>query len=518
MPRRDLTLAEKIRFLDQIKEQGPTTSQRRWVEITCLAKSTISRLIKQEKDLREEWAQCEGRRGTSQKRKSEGKDPDVDEALNDWFAFVTGRAVRVSGPMLKYKAEELAKMLGHEDFIATDGWLSRWKSRHDVKFKKAHGEKESANSARAEEWKSTKLPDLLEKFPADDINSADETGLYYRATPDGSLIYKHVTLSGCKKAMGRVTVLCCSNMSGTDKRKLLVIGKCAKPRCFKGLRMDSLPVVYRANRNAWMSSTLFKEWVKDWDTELQRQSRKVLLLLDNCAAHSNLDFLKNIQMEFLPPKTTSLIQPMDMGIIKNLKTFYRSRLVNYILESIEEGLLTSSSTAGEISAKLNILQAVTFVAESWRKMSSATLRNCFSHCGFKHIVSEMDVDMVVVNEHDGENVELKHVENYEEFLSIDNELQLYDGNEECDAAIVARIAAKHTTATEDHGRDEENPNVLMPVTKQDARKCIETLHRYFMQEGNEGSPITALHVCGDFVRMQSVKRMRQTTLDTVFKR
>ncbi|CAH8643307.1 unnamed protein product [Dicrocoelium dendriticum] len=126
--------------------------------------------------------------------------------------------------------------------------------------------------------------------------------------------------------------------------------------------------------------------------------------------------------------------------------------------------------------------------------------------------------MVIVNENDGENVELKQVENYEEFLSIDNELQLYDGNEECDAALVARIAAKHTTATEDHGSGEENPNVLMPVTKQDARKCIETLHRYCMQEGNEGSPITALHVCGDFVRMQSVKRMRQPTLDTVFKR
>ena len=124
MPRRDLTLAEKIGFLDQIKQHPPNTSQRRLVEITGLAKTTISRLI-QENELREEWAQCEGRRGTSQKRKREGKDPDVDEALNEWFAIVTGRAVRVSGPMLKCKAEELAKKLGHDDFKATDGWLSR---------------------------------------------------------------------------------------------------------------------------------------------------------------------------------------------------------------------------------------------------------------------------------------------------------------------------------------------------------------------------------------------------------
>ncbi|XP_028677229.1 tigger transposable element-derived protein 4-like [Erpetoichthys calabaricus] len=517
MSRRDLTLAEKIDFLDQIRQQPPNTSQRRLVEITGLAKTTISHLLKQENELREEWAQCERRRGTSQKRKREGKDPDVDEALNEWFAIVTGRGVRVSGPMLKCKAEELAKKLGHNDFKATDGWLSRWKSRHDIKFKKAHGEKESADGAGAEKWKSTKLPEIHEKFQADNIYNADETGLYYRATPDGSLSYNHVALSGSKKVMDRVTVLCCSNMSGTDKRKLLVIGKSAKPRCFKGLKMDSLPVVYRASRNAWMTSELFKEWLKDWDRELQCQSRKVLLLLDNCAAHPRLHCLKNIQLEFLPPRTTALVQPMDMGIIKNLKIFYRARLVNYVLEATEENLLTSSSTATEVSAKVNVLQAVTFVADSWRKISSETIQNCFSHSGFRHLILQMDVDMPIESEKNDENVELQQVENYEEFLSIDNELHCYDKNEDYDASIVARIVAKHMTASEDQESNDDDPNELVQVTTQDARKCIEILCRYFMQEGNEGSPIDTLDVCGDFVQVQCVNRMRQITLDKFFK-
>ncbi|KFM74085.1 Tigger transposable element-derived protein 4, partial [Stegodyphus mimosarum] len=223
---------------------------------------------------------------------------------------MTGRAVPVSGPMIKCKAEELAKNLGHDEFKATDGWLFRWKSRHDIKFKKAHGEKESAHSAGAKEWKSTELPELLENFSADDIYNVYEIGLYYRATPHGWLSYKHIALSSSKKAMDRVTVLRCSNMSGTDRRKLLVIRKGTKPRCFKVLRMDSLPAVYRANRNTWMTSELFKGWLKDWDRELQRQSRKVLLLLD-IAAHPHLDCLKNIQLEFLPPTITALVQPMD---------------------------------------------------------------------------------------------------------------------------------------------------------------------------------------------------------------
>lgn len=515
MPRQDLTLAEKIDFLDTIKQQPKNTSQRRLVEITGLAKTTISRLTKEENELREEWAHCGERRGTQRKRKREGKDPDVDAALNEWFGIVTGRAVRVSGPMLKSKAENLAKKLGHDNFKATDGWLSRWKSRHEIKFKRAHGEKDSADGASAELWKSTKLPVFLENFNADDIYNADETGLYYRATPDGSLTYKHVELSGSKKAMDRVTVLCCSNMSGTDKRKLLVVGKSTNPRCFKGLRMDSLPVVYRANRNAWMTSELFKEWLMVWDKELQRQSRKVLLLLDNCAAHPQLQCLKNIRQEFLPPRTTALVQPMDMGIIKNLKTVYRARLVNYVLEAIEESSLTSLSKAIEVSGKVNILQALTFLADSWRKVSSETIRNCFSHCGFKYLVSEIDVDMIIESKSNDGHEELEQVNNHEEYLSIDNDLQCYDVNEDCDESIVARVSAKHTTA-EHHESDDDTPNKLVQVTTQDARKSIETLRRYFMQDGNEGSPIAALDVCGDFVHMQSANKARQITLDRFF--
>jgi hypothetical protein len=36
------------------------------------------------------------------------------------------------------KSEEFATKLGHKDCQATDGWLSQWKSRHDIKLKEAH--------------------------------------------------------------------------------------------------------------------------------------------------------------------------------------------------------------------------------------------------------------------------------------------------------------------------------------------------------------------------------------------
>ena len=96
----------------------------------------------------------------------------------------------------------------------------------------------------------------LTVFCENDIYNDDETGLYYRVTPDGSLCYKLVDLNGFKKPMDRITILCCANMSGTDKRKILVIG-----RNSKGIRMDALPVNYHANKNAWMTSDIFQNYL-----------------------------------------------------------------------------------------------------------------------------------------------------------------------------------------------------------------------------------------------------------------
>lgn len=47
---------------------------------------------------------------------------------------------------------------------------------------------------------------------------------------------------------------------------------------------------------------------------------KVLLLIDNAPVHPIEEALKsrdgNVVMMFLPPNTTSVIQPMDQGILK----------------------------------------------------------------------------------------------------------------------------------------------------------------------------------------------------------
>ena len=39
------------------------------------------------------------------------------------------------------------------------------------------------------------------------------------------------------------------------------------------------------------------------------------MIVDNCPAHAEVSGLKAINLQFLPPNTTSCTQPMDQGVI-----------------------------------------------------------------------------------------------------------------------------------------------------------------------------------------------------------
>ena len=69
------------------------------------------------------------------------------------------------------------------------------------------------------------LAQILDRYKPRNVYNADETGIYYRALPDGMLTFSTDSLSSSKKVKDRVTVLVAVNMDGTDKRPLFIVKK-----------------------------------------------------------------------------------------------------------------------------------------------------------------------------------------------------------------------------------------------------------------------------------------------------
>jgi len=73
-------------------------------------------------------------------------------------------------------------------------------------------------------------------------------------------------------------------MTGTDEVKPLLIGKSAKPRCFKDIKI--YPLDYKSNKKAWMTSALFEKRLSNFDKKMNLKGKKVHLLIDNGTAHN----------------------------------------------------------------------------------------------------------------------------------------------------------------------------------------------------------------------------------------
>ena len=222
----------------------------------------------------------------------------------------------------------------------SNGWLEKFCHRHSFKQQVVHGESGSVQ----QEVINQELPalrQLLQQYHPDDIFNADETGLFYNMPPNKTIASSPT--SGLKKNKARISILFACNSSGTEKLNLIFIGHAQQPYAFTKAKPEQLGVHYFNNTKAWMTSSIFSTW------------------------------LTSLDLHFLPPNTTSRIQPLDAGIIAAFKKNYRAR-------QYQMALLESELGSTDIY-KLDILQAMKLSQEIWKSISINTIKNCWRHTG-----------------------------------------------------------------------------------------------------------------------------------------
>ena len=103
----------------------------------------------------------------------------MDAALFQWFTAARAQSVPLSGEILKAKAEELNSGMGHDQWSCSSGWLSRWKVRHNIRYRRVCGENAAVDKDVCEEMTETVLLPVLRRYDPCDVFNADETGLYW---------------------------------------------------------------------------------------------------------------------------------------------------------------------------------------------------------------------------------------------------------------------------------------------------------------------------------------------------
>ncbi|XP_015429410.1 PREDICTED: jerky protein homolog-like [Dufourea novaeangliae] len=303
---------------------------------------------------------------------------EVNAALTTWYHAERRKNNAVTVTQLKVKAQQFFKTFGGtETFAASDGWLQNWKRKNGIRFLTPTKDQLTADTETVTEFKEEILQYIeAEELSLSQIFNVGETGLFYKMLP------KKALTTGSRNIQDRLTVMMCCNADGSFQLPLLLIGKSKKPRALKNLATHLLPAKYTHETNTWMSAAIFESWFKgDFVPEVvnflksKNLPQKAILLLENVSSHPLISELKvgEIRAIFFPPNVTSLIQPLDQGIIEDMKNRYITNLLTYIINAQEDGL-----NYIEAMDSFSLKNAIELISDAWDQITHQRISNCWN--------------------------------------------------------------------------------------------------------------------------------------------
>ncbi|XP_042327692.1 tigger transposable element-derived protein 3-like [Sceloporus undulatus] len=486
--RKELSLQEKVRVLEML--EGPKVSQSELAKRFGVSQPQICRIIKNKERILAEWFK-NGNPG--RKRKMEEKGLHGDVSLLQWFERSGGSA---NGMQLQEKSRLLADAVRRPPLGANLGWLSSCKPRQ--KIEQPPVEKPNGEAMEEECWKNTILPDILRKYDPPNVYACSEVGLLFRATPEG------LASENKEEDKDRLTVLLCANMDASDKRDPLIVGKARRPSGCPGFGVpqDLLPTMYRTHHKAWMTATIFSEWLWAFNEDVKSTQRHVVLFLAPCAAHLPAE-LSNVKMVFMPPNP-SRCHPLEQGVIQAFKCHYRRRMLTRLVVAFNG---RASMSRRRLSERLTLLDAVHLAVQAWSEVCPQTITSGYQVAGFVANPSRLLAPSADVVRALG----FKNQEQFKQFVSMDEGLECFGDQEGPEIQAGQEVLCETGDEPEEEEEEEEKMDSfsLVPCpTQAEVMESLAKLRRCFECHSASSNMFQAFYKLEDMVHGMFLSRMQ----------
>ncbi|XP_044533500.1 tigger transposable element-derived protein 1-like [Gracilinanus agilis] len=386
-----LPISEKVKILDMIEKE-----KKSYAEIARLYgknESSIREVMKHRDKIRASFSVAP----QTAKVTSTVRDKvlvKVEKALNLWVEDMSRKRMPIDGNMLRQKALTLYEDFQKKDktkdeskpFTASRGWLHRFRNRFNLKNRKITRDTSTGDEEAAAMF-MTDLKKVIEEggYHPKQVFNCDETGLFWKKMPNRTYIHKTAKQApGFKSWKDRLTLVLCGNAAG-HMIKPGVVYQMKTPHALKHKNKNYLPVFWQHNLKAWVTAVLFTEWfhecfIPEVRKYLEKEGLpfKVLLIIDNSPGHPESIAIEdpNVQVLFLPPNTTSLLQPLSQGIIRCIKAIYTRQVFEMIQAAIDAN---PNIEIMDCWKSFSIADAITFIKGAMDELKPETVNACWKN-------------------------------------------------------------------------------------------------------------------------------------------
>lgn len=150
------------------------------------------------------------------------------------------------------------------------------------------------------------------------------------------------------------------------------------PRLFQWMQMVRVGISILAQWKGLDERSYFRRWFyyvhKDIDTTIRRTT---LLILKNASCHVQGDKLpeyRHLYLQFLPRRTTSVLQPVDAGVIACIKRRCQRKLSEWALDLVKSRIY-------KFLYKLDHKTGIEWIYSIWSHLENSLIRNCWAKTG-----------------------------------------------------------------------------------------------------------------------------------------
>ncbi|KAL4110311.1 hypothetical protein PRIC1_002002 [Phytophthora ramorum] len=530
----NLTVEQKRRICEKHRSTPKITQKDlcRWAKLEfnlqrAPTQPTMSNILKHEHLFKDNVL---GVLGSQRKTIRPTRHAHFDQVLANWVMERQNKG-NITGDMIKSKGRELVKQMGLEGKLGfSNGWLASFKARHGLMKRTNNLQNDKAAAASGAgsgkdgaayggilDGNSNMLPnglsvdpnymlppvsvdltleqiqEMLRDYVPSDVYTVDETGLFFRASPN-KLVQGDEAQSMLAEEP-RLTVLLAVNADASDLMEPYIIGNVVPPKNIKMASISQLGYHYVCSSKARMTVFIFQQWLRDFNARMASAHRNVVLLMDNAPSHVlGCVALSNVRVVMFAPHLGMKVQPMRGGILSSFKGKYRLKHLTLAIDHVEDGL----SDVYHVTQ----IQAMSWIVDSWQQTSKEMIVNSWKPLG---VAAPFAFDSAMDGS-DDKNVEeelwgllyclqLSGVVNTKVLVNSRwendihkrlNEDMIEDPQENDDefrvpdtASVVAAVGGDHLSADE-----EQHPGV-QPVTAKEQLKSFRDVIRYLERTGTD---------------------------------